>query len=95
MYHLQILTPEEIVFDDNVTALIACGEQGYLGVLTGHAPLIVSLQAGILIVTDKNNKKHYYRSSTGFLEVCHNNASIIIEAIQPTSPVDIGIGGGV
>lgn len=90
MYHLQVLTPEQIMFDDEVIALIAAGEQGYLGVLSNHASLITSLRAGVLIITDKNNKKIYYNASAGFLEVHKNKASIIIETLELREPVDIG-----
>ncbi len=95
MYHLQVLTPEEIILDDDVISLIAPGEQGYLGVLTDHAPLITSLKAGILIITDKNNIKSFYNVSKGFLEVNHSKASIIVESIQSREPIDIGVSGGI
>lgn len=95
MYHLQILTSEEIVLDDEVMALIAPGTVGYLGVLTDHAPLITSLKEGTLVITDKNNKRSYYHISGGFLEVDHNKASILVEKIEPTAPVDIGTMGGI
>lgn len=95
MYHLQIVTPERIIFDDEIIALIASGEEGYLGVLTNHAPLLTSLKSGILIITDKHNKKSYYRASAGFLEVNNNKASVIVETIEPTEPVNIGIEEGV
>lgn len=95
MYHLQVITPTEIVFNEDIIALIAPGKQGYLGVLTDHAPLLTALKAGVLIITDKNNKKSYYRISTGFLEVNHNKASILVETIEPTNPVDIGTDGGI
>lgn len=95
MYHLQVVTPEQIIFDDEVIALIAPGENGYLGVLTDHAPLLSSLKMGILIITDKYKKKSYYKVSAGFLEVNHNKASIIVETIESTAPVDIGTTGGI
>jgi F-type H+-transporting ATPase subunit epsilon len=95
MYHLYILTPEQVFFDDEVISIIVSGEQGYLGVLTNHAPLIISLRAGALVITDKNNKKSYYHASSGFLEVNRNKASIIIETIYPTDPIDIGTQGGI
>lgn len=95
MYHLHVLTPEEIIFDDQVIALIAPGEDGYLGILTDHAPLITALKEGYLVLTDKNSKKSFYKISVGFLEVIHNKASIIVEAITPTEPVDIGTKGGI
>lgn len=95
MYHLQVLTPEQIIFDGEVIALIAPGEQGYLGVLTNHAPLITSLKSGALIITDKDNQKSYYHVSTGFLEVSHNKASIIVETVESIAPVEVGTRGGI
>ena len=95
MYRLQVLTPEEIILDDDVISLIAPGEQGYLGVLTDHAPIITSLKPGIIIITDKNNTKSYFNVSKGFLEVNSNNASIIVESICSREPIDIGLSGGI
>lgn len=95
MYHLQVLTPEQIVFDDDVVALIVPGENGYIGVLSNHAPILASLKEGVLIVTNKQNKKFYYKVSAGFLEVNHNKASVIVETAESTAPVDIGIQGGI
>lgn len=90
MYRLQILTPEEIFFDDDVISLIAPGSEGYLGILTNHAPLITLLKPGILIITGKSQNKNFYKISKGFLQVDHNKASLLIESIQPASPVEIG-----
>jgi F-type H+-transporting ATPase subunit epsilon len=95
MYHLQVVTPEQVMFDDEITALIAPGEDGYLGVLTDHAPILVSLKEGTLIITDKHNIKSYYHVSAGFLEVNHNEASILVETIEPIAPVNLGIGEGI
>ncbi len=95
MYHLQVLTPEQVFFDDEVTALIAYGSEGYLGVLTDHAPLITALKAGVLIITDKNNQKSYYQTSEGFLEVYHNKVSILVQSIDASAVVDIGIEGSI
>ena len=90
MYHLQVLTPEEIVFDQEIVSLIAPGESGYLGVLSNHAPLISLLKEGHLIITDAHQQKHYYQIEGGFLEVSHNQASILIESIKSTGPVQMG-----
>ena len=92
MYHLQVLTPEEIIFDDQVMALIAPGSLGYLGILTHHAPLITTLKIGTLIITDKNKNKHFYHISGGFLEVNHNEASLLVDHIQPAAAINIAGG---
>ena len=90
MYQLQILTPEAIFFDEPVVALIAPAHDGYLGVLTDHAPLIALIKPGFFILTDQNRQKHFYKVSAGFLEVVKNRATLLIDSIEPTGFVDMG-----
>jgi F-type H+-transporting ATPase subunit epsilon len=92
MYQLQVLTPEEIIFDDQVVSLIAPGALGYLGILTNHAPLITTLKTGTLIITDKNKQKHFFEVSGGFLEVNRNKASLLVDTIKPASAIEMGGG---
>ncbi len=89
MYRLQILTPEEIFFDGQVVSTVVPGEEGYLGILTDHTPLIASIKAGLFIFTDTHNKQHFYRVEKGFLEVNRNEVAVLVDSIQPTEPVDI------
>lgn len=92
MYHLQVITPEKIVFDDKVTALIAPGSDGYFGVLTDHAPMIATLRDGVFIITRKEKEKFYYTITGGFLEVNHNEVSVLVESLKETTPVEMGEG---
>lgn len=89
MYYLKVLTPEEVIFDDEVTAIIAPGALGYLGVLSNHAPLISTLKSGYLIITDKDKQKHYFEISGGFLEVSKNKAFLLADTIHKTTPVNM------
>jgi len=88
MYHLQILTPEKIFFDDEIIALSIPGDLGYLGILKDHAPLITTLNQGIVIITDKNNAKHFYKVPNGFFEVQKNKAVLLVETIEDTSSIE-------
>ncbi|KPL05529.1 hypothetical protein AMJ85_11720 [candidate division BRC1 bacterium SM23_51] len=83
-YRLQIVTPERVVFDENVTSIIAPGEAGYLGVLARHAPLLTTLAEGKLTVR-RGEQVSEYRVSRGFLEVYHNVATLLVDSIEPTA----------
>ena len=45
-FKVEIVTPEKLVFSEEVEALVVPAERGYLGVLAGHAPLLCSLHPG-------------------------------------------------
>ena len=47
---LEIVTPEKIVFSEEVESLVIPAYTGYLGVLAGHAPLIALLRPGLMTV---------------------------------------------
>ena len=76
-YQLSIITPNGKVFDDQVESLVAPGVAGSLGVLAGHAPIVVSLKKGPFTVKKGNNER-FYAVSAGILEVRGQNRVIVL-----------------
>lgn len=89
MFRLFLATLEKVIFDDDVQSLIAPGAVGYFGILTNHAPIIASLKPGKLVITDKNHNKIVWAISGGFLEMSHNNSTILADAVESPSAIDI------
>ena len=89
MYSLSIVTPEEIFYENEVTSLIAPGSEGYLGVLTNHAPLITGLVPGKLTVKDTDNQEVNFATSGGFMEVLKNQVTILADSIEFVKDIDV------
>lgn len=89
MFKLSVVTPEKTVFEREAISVIAPGSEGYLGILTNHAPLITALIPGKLTVTDTAGKDTDYALSGGFLEVSHNLVTILADAIETCDNIDI------
>lgn len=80
-FRLLVYTQEKLVLDQQVTSVIAPGEEGYFGVLADHAPLIATLGSGIVTIkTDTTERKA--RLSGGFMEVASNMATILADSFE-------------
>ncbi len=82
MYSLNIVTPEEVFYEGEAVSLVAPGSEGYLGVLTDHAPLITALVPGKLTVKDQRNQETIFAIGGGFMEVFKNQVTILAHSIE-------------
>lgn len=89
MFKLSIVSPEKTLYEDEVESLVAPGTDGYLGVLSNHAPLITSLAAGKLEIRDSGKKERIASISGGFLEVSNNTATILADAVEFVEEIDL------
>jgi F-type H+-transporting ATPase subunit epsilon len=89
LFKLSVVTPEKTVFEQDVRSIVAPGSEGYLGVLSNHAPLITALNPGTLAVVDVNGDEAFYSISGGFLEVSNNIATILADSIEIPDEIDI------
>lgn len=83
-YTLRIVSTEETLFDGQVESLIAPGTLGYLGVMANHAPLLSSLEKGVLKIRDDSGENRQFHIDSGILEVSNNEAIILTEKISET-----------
>jgi len=88
MFRLSIVTPEKVVFDGEVASLIVPGIEGYLGVLSHHAPLITALQTGKIEFRDAGDKLHIFAVSGGFIEVSHNSATLLADTAEHSEEIN-------
>ena len=85
---LEIVTAEKTVFSDDVTAVVAWGVEGQLGILPHHAPLMTMLRPGDLMIR-KGNEEQYLVISGGFLEVRPDKVIILADACERVEEIDI------
>ncbi|MDM7915333.1 MAG: F0F1 ATP synthase subunit epsilon [Candidatus Eisenbacteria bacterium] len=88
-FHLSLLTPERSVLEAPVESIIVPGEDGYLGVLAHHAPLIAALAPGKLTVRRADGTTSIWALSGGFLEVSENQATVLADALEEPSKIDV------
>ena len=74
---LRILSPEREVLSAEVDLVELPGSQGRFEVLKDHAPLISSLDAGVIRYV-QDGEKHEIESQPGFVEVRDNVVTVCI-----------------
>jgi len=79
MLQLKIVSPERIEFEGEVVSVLVPGTLGQFEILINHAPIISSLENGIVVYTLPDGDKKSLNIFGGFVEVQKNVVSLCIE----------------
>jgi F-type H+-transporting ATPase subunit epsilon len=87
---LVIVTPEKQLLREKVADVQMPGENGYLGILPGHAPLMTELGIGELSYRDTSGKESTpIAIIRGFAEVLPDCATILAETAERAEEIDL------
>lgn len=78
--YLEIVTPDQKVFEGEVISVTFPGTDGSFQVLNNHAPLLSTLKKGTIVYKDKNNEYDVIVDG-GVVEVLNNKVVVLAEAI--------------
>ena len=81
-----LVSPEQLVFNDKAGMIIVPGKEGDIGVLPGHSKLLSSLRAGRVMVYGED--KHLFQSffvSGGFVEINPEKCIVLAEEVEEMS----------
>jgi F-type H+-transporting ATPase subunit epsilon len=84
---LEFVTPERSIAHDDVDEVEIPGEEGYFGVLPGHAPLLAALRPGELWYR-KGADKRYAFVAGGFAEVLPDRVAILAPVAEHAEDID-------
>lgn len=79
---LIILTPEKEEFNGSVKSVKVPGVSGQFEILNGHAPIVSSLSEGLVRVIKSDGKKLLFQIQSGFIEVIHNEVSLLVRGLE-------------
>ena len=77
---VSVISPTAVGFAGEGDSVIAPAYDGLLGILPGHAPMMVLLGTGEVVVKDGGTETRI-RVSGGFLQVIDDQVSVLAEAM--------------
>ena len=78
-FKLEIISPEKIIFSNNVTMVTLPSYEGDMGVLKHHISIITFLRPGLIKVQQKDEKFEEFFVQDGTVE-CFNNSLVVLSA---------------
>ena len=87
---LVIVTPERQLLREKVADVQMPGENGYLGILPEHAPLMTELGIGELSYHDSSGKESAHIAIIrGFAEVLPDRVAVLAETAERAEEIDL------
>ncbi len=86
--HVNVVTPDGKVYDGDVDMVIVRTIEGELGILPKHIPLVAPLTIGVVRLK-KGNAEEKIAVSGGFVEVRPDQVTILAEAAELPSAIDV------
>ena len=85
---LDIVTPEKVVFSEEIEFIVAPGAAGELGVLPEHAPLVTALKVGVMRV-QQGGKFFKVAVSGGFMEVKNSRVVVLADTAERADQINV------
>jgi F-type H+-transporting ATPase subunit epsilon len=90
--NFSLVSPEQLLFSSRVWMVTVPGEEGDMGVLFGHAPVLSTLRSGLISIfedEDSNYKtENRYYVEKGFVRIDSSSCTVLAEEIIHVSKLD-------
>jgi F-type H+-transporting ATPase subunit epsilon len=80
--HASVISPERMLFDGNVSSVVAPAFDGEIGILSRHAPVVTLLGRGILRLEGAEGGARRLEVNGGFLQVADDIVRVVTESAR-------------
>ncbi len=87
-FQCRVVSAKEALFTGDVKMLVASGQEGELGVMAGHTPLITLLKPGVLKLTMADGSEEVIYVSGGVLEVQPKGVMVLADSAERAANLD-------
>ena len=88
-FHLEIRTPEQLIYEGDVTSVHAPGVEGNFQILPGHIPFLTALDVGEIRIHESSDTPQLMATSGGVFEVLRTGVTALVETAEWASEIDV------
>lgn len=85
---LEIVTPQGLVFSEEVDEVTASGSEGEFGILPGHVPFVTTLKIGLL-ASKVGNATKYFFVNWGYAEAGAEKVLVLADSAEASEEIDL------
>ena len=79
---IEIITPDKKIFEGDIKSVRVPGTKGSFQVLKDHAPIISTLEKGLVIMVDQEGNEKIIEISGGVIEVKANKIVLLADSVK-------------
>ena len=84
----EIVSQDRMVFEGDVDIVVLPGSEGEMGILPHHAPLLTTLQYGIIKIRAKS-QEHLFAVAGGVAEIQPDIVTVLADAAENVEEIDV------
>ena len=84
----EIVSQDRLVYEGDADIVMVPGALGEMGILPGHAPLLSSLEMGVIRVKTED-KEEVFTVTGGFIEVQPDIVTVMADAAENVDDIDV------
>ena len=88
LIEVKIVSPQKVIYSGKAVSVSVPGSQSPFQVLYNHAPIVSSLDLGIVKIVDENENTIHFATTKGFTEVRKNIVSILVDNAENAAEFD-------
>lgn len=86
-FQLELVSPERLLLSRQVEMAVIPSAEGEMGVLPGHAPMVVALRGGVISVRENGTESERLFVAGGFAEVLPDRCTVLADEATPVAEV--------
>ena len=86
--YIEIITPEKTLFKGEAKLVRVPGSAGSFAMLPGHAPIVSTLEPGIIRIIGSSKNTYYELMEPAVVEQHRDRVIILTDCIRETFPIE-------